>query len=82
MTTTQELGSCPTVLQADEDHITATYAISPSVQLKNYVSVSVYACYSAASGYDRPWRKPNKANLAVRPCQPGLLFPVHCVLAS
>ena len=72
----QELGSCPTVLQAAQDSLTASYALAPALKLTNFASVSVFACYSAASGYDRAWRKPNKNNLAVRRpvCPPSRAF--------
>ena len=64
---TQTLGSCPTVLQAAEDSLMASYTIQPAIiaTLKNFTAVSMYACYSANSYYDRAWRAPNKANLAV-----------------
>ncbi len=64
----QTLGSCPTVLQAAQDSLMASYSIPPAItaKLANFTAVSTYACYSSNSYYDRAWRAPNKANLAVR----------------
>ena len=64
----QSLGSCPTSLQAAQDSLSASYTIQPAIiaELKNFSAVAMWACYSADSYYDRAWRAPVKANLAVR----------------
>jgi hypothetical protein len=76
----QTLGSCPTVLQAAQDSLMASYSIPPAItaKLANFTAVSTYACYSPNSFYDRAWRAPNKLNLAVRlPLPPRTLHAPH-----
>jgi len=66
---------CATVLQAAKDTISASYALAPGIvdSLKNFSAVSMYACYSSHSYYDRASRAPNKANLAVRALLSGVI---------
>ncbi|CAK0785512.1 hypothetical protein CVIRNUC_008722 [Coccomyxa viridis] len=50
-------GSCP-VLQASEDSLSVSYKF-PAASVKPGSYVSLTACYTNFSTYDRPWRKPN-----------------------
>ncbi len=53
------------MLQAAEDSVMVSYSF-PAAVVKPGSYVSLTACYSATSGYDRAWRKPNPNDFTVR----------------
>ena len=52
------------MLQAAEDSVKVSYSF-PAAVVKPGSYVSLVACYSTASGYDRAWRKPNPNDFTV-----------------
>ena len=52
-------------LQAAEDSVSVSYSF-PAAVVKPGSYVSLTACYSATSSYDRAWRKPNPNDFTVR----------------
>ena len=53
------------ILQAAEDSVKVSYSF-PAGVVKPGSYVSLTACYSTASGYDRAWRKPNPMDFTVQ----------------
>ena len=60
-------------LQAAEDSVMVSYSF-PAAVVKPGSYASLTACYSATSGYDRAWRKPNPNDFTVLPHTPHTLF--------
>ncbi|CAL8471674.1 g11216 [Coccomyxa elongata] len=64
----QTFGACQTV-KAEEDAVMVSYSVPAFLQKPN-ATVSIVACFSAFSQYDRAWRKGNPLNLAAaKDCQ-------------
>ena len=53
------------LLQASEDSLSVSYKF-PAAAVKPGSYVSLVACYTNFSSYDRPWRKPNAMDFTVR----------------
>lgn len=51
-------------LQAEEGSVMVSYSVPAFLQKPN-ATVSIVACFSTFSQYDRAWRKGNPLNLAV-----------------
>ncbi len=52
------------LLQAEEGVVMVSYSVPDFLQKPN-ATVSIVACFSTFSQYDRAWRKGNPLNLAV-----------------
>ncbi|EIE21840.1 hypothetical protein COCSUDRAFT_47957 [Coccomyxa subellipsoidea C-169] len=64
----QTFGHCPSV-QAEEGVVMVSYSVPDFLQKPN-ATVSIVACFSTFSQYDRAWRKGNPLNLAAaKDCQ-------------
>ena len=66
------------VLQAAEDSVMVSYSF-PAAVVKPGSYVSLVACYSMTSSYDRAWRKPNPNDFTVPSSHPCGISPQTCM---
>ena len=66
--------------QASEDSLSVSYKF-PAASVKPGSYVSLVACYTNFSTYDRPWRKPNAMDFRVRSQQLSSAVYDSCGLA-
>ena len=58
---------CPNIVHAGEDRVLISYGPSPAAPVPKGALVSIFACYSNVSSFNRPWRANSTAkNILVR----------------